>query len=494
MNRLFALTLASLCSFSGAVQASSAQCDWTMVNKDLNNTRSSSCTSITFSDVKNGLVVPQWSREGAAVQAPVVARNGIIYYGDTAGNFFAVDSVTGQTLSSYLFPEGESVNGPAIVTDSTVYATTVSVNNLRLYAFDHDLMLLAGFNGGQPVEVDPGHTGEEANILAAPLLIENFVVVATSNSTAEETTNPTPAYRGGFHAFDATTGANIWRTAVSPANSGYGASGGSWSTAAVDTNLKLMFVGTTNATTPPAGPHTDALLAIDYTTGVVKWAQQYTKDDVWSFKYASGGNYDMGACPNLFIAGGLKQKEVVGCGSKAGIYRVFERKSGKPVWATLMIPHDALPSIDGNPSAAIANNSVYTVANSDTSGVSYGALTILAQNGLKAGNFDAINQLLHYLAHTDQTYISALDARSGKLKWSNTRVSATLASITEANGVLYTGNFVGDFRGLDAHTGEEFVIANLGGAIGAPITVAGNQLFLSVGLGGSGGLHCFHKP
>lgn len=493
MNRFFAYTLASLCSFSGALQATQT-CDWPMVNQGTDNTRSSACTTITFNDVKHGLVVQQWARPGDSVQAPAVVKDGIVYYGDSGSHFYAVDAVTGATLFNFDFPAGELVNGPAIVTSTRVYATTVSPNNLRLYAFDHTLTPVPGFNGGSAVEVDPGFTGVQANIFAGPVLVEGRVIVATTNSTPEETTTLNPTYRGGFQAFDADSGVELWRTAVSPVSSGYGTSGGAWSTAAVDTKLGLMFVGTTNATTPPASPLTDALLAIDYRTGVVKWSQQYTKDDVWSFQYACGGNFDVGSSPNLFSVGGNKQKDVVGCGSKAGVYRVFERKTGKPVWATPMIPKDAFPSIDGCPSAAVANDRVYTIANRDTSGISYNSFTVMAQYGLKAGNFEAIGQLLYYIQNTDQTYISSIDTKSGKVLWTNMRVAATLAAITHANGVLYTGNALGEIRGLNANTGEEYLIDNLNNTIGAPITVVGNQLFVGLGIGGPGGLFCYHKP
>lgn len=480
----------------------SAHCDWSSVNHDQLNSRSSPCTTITFHDIKQGQLVPQWNTTGGSVQAAPIVSDGVVYFGDSNGKLFAYN-LTGTLLHQFTFPHtGEKMNGPVTVKDGIVYVTSVSdaaspQGGLRLYALDTTLAPIPSFNGGQPVDIHPGFTGAQGNILSGPVLINHLVIVGTTNATAEETLAMNPTYRGGLHAFHASTGAFEWRTIISPSGSGYGTSGGCWSTPAIDTKRGLLFVGTSNATTPPASPRTDALLAIDYKTGSVKWSQQYTPDDVYSFQYACGGDLDVGASPNLFsIKRGKKNVDVVGCGSKAGVYRVFERKSGKPVWDAQMIPAKGVPSIDGNPSAAYKDNKVYTIANLDTSGISYNAFSVLAQYGVAFGDFAPILQLINYLKTTDITYIRAINASTGKILWSNKRVSASLDAITEANGVLYTGNFIGEFRALNTKNGHEVLVDTVGGGltIGAPITVVGNQVFIGLGIAGAGGLYVYHKP
>lgn len=486
---------------SGNLSASPA-CDWTSVNQNQNNTRSSpaGCTTITFDDVKNGLVVPQWSASGTSVQAAPIVSNGVVYYGDSnnalthaPGHFYARSTATGALVQPiFTFPNAdETVNGPATLVGNVIYVTTVSPTGLFLYAFDLTLTLIPSFGTGGVVNVDPGFTSVEGNILAGPVVINNLVIVATTNSTPEETTTLNPVYRGGLQAFNTTNGSLVWRTRISPPGSGFGTSGGAWSTAAVDTSLGLMFVGTTNATTPPASPLTDALLAINYSTGEVVWSRQYTANDVYSFQYACGFDYDNGASPNLFFIG---NKAVVGAGSKAGCYKVFERATGIPVWCQSMMGEDSIASIDGNPSAAYANGRVYTITNTDTSGIAYNAFSVLAQYGLKLGDPTPIIQLLVYLGTTDLTFIKSLDARNGNVKWTNISTSASLGAITEANGVLYTGNFLGNFRALNTQTGEAFTIATLGGTIGAPITVVNNQIFIGLNISGAGGLFVYNKP
>jgi polyvinyl alcohol dehydrogenase (cytochrome) len=497
MKKTLQLVLTLLSPFGLCADPS---CDWPSVNHDYENTRSSPCTTIKFNDIQAGSVVAQWSAPGGSVQAAPIVNNQVVYYGDSGGNLYGYDISTGTQLYHFTFPFSEEVmNGPVTVYKNVVYATTVSSaaspdGGLRLYAFDLKLKPFKRFNGGAPVNVDPPFTGANGNILAGIVAVDDLVIVATSNATSEETTTLVPTYRGGFQAFNASTGALVWQRRVSPEDSSYGTSGGSWSTGAIDQDLKLMFVGTTNATLPPASPLTDALLAIDYTTGNIKWSQQYTKDDVYSFQYACGFDYDVGASPNLFyIKKNGKKIPVVGCGSKEGIYRVFDRRNGRKIWSAPMIPKNAVPSIDGNPGAAYENNHIYTIANSDTSGISYNAFSVLAQYGVQFEDFDPIIQLENYIAGTDYTHISAINANTGKVKWTNQSVSASLDSITVANGVLYTGNFLGQLRALDSKTGAEYLISTLPSGIGAPVTVVGDQIFVGVGIAGVGGLYVFQK-
>ena len=151
-----------------------------------------------------------------------------------------------------------------------------------------------------------------------------------ANTDAEETGVLFPTLRGGFYAFDTSDGSFLWKYIVNPAP--LGTAGGSFSTAGVDPNLHLMFVGTSNATTPPAGPHTSSLLAIDYRTGELRWSQQYQKNDVYSTLYPCGPDHDVGSSPNLFtVCKDGKKICAVGANNKADCYRAFKRKDGKPL-------------------------------------------------------------------------------------------------------------------------------------------------------------------
>ncbi len=503
MKKIYSLALLMLAPVFSAVAAGPdvENCDWPSVNHDLHNTRSSPCTTITFDDIRNGLLQEIWSISGGSVQAASVVVGNAVYYTDDTGTIFKRDIATGALLASFVYPAGQTSSGPLAIANGVVYAVTSSVaalpaGGIRLYALDLNLVPIPTFNGGNPVDVDPGFTGNEANVFAGPVITKNKVIVATSNGVAHETLELFPFYRGGFHTFNATTGAFIWRTRVSPASSGYGPSGGTFSTGAVDEHLDYMFVGTSNATFPPASPLTDALLAIDTNSGEVIWSQQYVKNDVYSFQFACGPNLDNGASPNLFTIRsecGNHHHRVVGASSKKGVYRVFDRKTGEPIWHTHLIPKDAVPSIAGNSGAAYKDGVIYAPAITDASGIDYGAFSILVQYGLRFGDLAPLLQLLDYINNYDYTYIRALKAHNGHVKWTNVHVGATLPSITEANGVIYTANSRGEIRAINAENGDEFEFANFGGSIGAPITVVNDYVFIGTGIGGPATYHVFHK-
>ncbi|MEM8767832.1 MAG: PQQ-binding-like beta-propeller repeat protein [Pseudomonadota bacterium] len=54
-----------------------------------------------------------------------------------------------------------------------------------------------------------------------------------------------------------------------------------WTSPAIDAKRGLLYVGTGEATSEPAHPHTDAILALDLATGEVRWSFQATANDIF---------------------------------------------------------------------------------------------------------------------------------------------------------------------------------------------------------------------
>jgi polyvinyl alcohol dehydrogenase (cytochrome) len=54
-----------------------------------------------------------------------------------------------------------------------------------------------------------------------------------------------------------------------------------WTSPAIDSKRGVLYVGTGEATSEPAHPHTDAILAIELETGAVRWAFQATANDIF---------------------------------------------------------------------------------------------------------------------------------------------------------------------------------------------------------------------
>ena len=484
-NKLLKLVLSgSLLCMGTLVGASTDNCDWPIMNHDTHNTRNNPCeTQINTSNVAN--LVVDWQFNSATwVQGAPAVVNGVVYFADFGGNLYAKNVASGTDV----FPPvnlGAACEGGILVTEDTIYTST---SDLRLHARNLDLTPKAAFNGGSVV-VDPGAVGR-AQILACPVIAENIIIIPIANNLAEVTTNINTTLRGGFQAFDATTGTFLWRTPVIKLNEG--TAGGSISTAAIDHDLHLMFAGTSNATSPPAGKTTCALVAIDYRTGEIKWDHRQTKNGVWGALYPCGNDFDLGASPNLFtIHHKGKSYKVVGCCNKAGIYRVYIRKTGQLVWESRLFPKSEVPSINGNPGAAYNDGIIYTSSNVDRSGRPFNVISVLAQNS----NLQAGLALFDGLMNTDFNYLHAVRAHDGKVLWTRITQSSTFPSMTHANGVLYTGNFRGEFRALDAANSNVLRNEATGlGVIGAPITVVDGRVFVGFGLGAAGGLRVYSLP
>tara|TARA_Y100000052_G_scaffold27549_1_gene36160 strand:- start:7065 stop:8945 length:1881 start_codon:yes stop_codon:yes gene_type:complete len=97
---------------------------------------------------------------------------------------------------------------------------------------------------------------------------------------------------GGVVALDAMTGERVWEYHTMPAAEPvrdrgdgkmlYGPSGAPvWNSPAIDLERGQLYIGTGEATSPPAHVNTDALIAIDLETGEENWAFQATANDIY---------------------------------------------------------------------------------------------------------------------------------------------------------------------------------------------------------------------
>ncbi|HEY5808489.1 MAG TPA: PQQ-binding-like beta-propeller repeat protein, partial [Povalibacter sp.] len=97
---------------------------------------------------------------------------------------------------------------------------------------------------------------------------------------------------GAVTALDARTGATIWTAhtmeearPVRDRGDGkmlWGPSGAPiWTSPAIDAKRGVLYVGTGEATSEPAAPTTDAILAIDLDDGAIRWSFQATADDIF---------------------------------------------------------------------------------------------------------------------------------------------------------------------------------------------------------------------
>jgi len=197
-----------------------------------------------------------------------------------------------------------------------------------------------------------------ARITGSPVLYDSRLYVPVSSS--EEGIGAPAGYecctfRGSLVALNASNGDEVWRTymiteAAAPrarnakGTQQWGPSGAAiWSSPTIDEQTNSIYVATGDAYSVPAAPLTDAIVALDLTTGAIKWASQATAGDAFNMACGStdttncpekaGPDHDFGQSPILIaLANG---KRVLVAGQKSGVVHAFDPDdNGRKLWST----------------------------------------------------------------------------------------------------------------------------------------------------------------
>jgi glucose dehydrogenase len=169
--------------------------------------------------------------------------------------------------------------------------------------------------------------------------------------------------RGHMDAYDAKTGALVWRTFTTPdptqlpyiltwGNPAEAAQAGAatWSIPSVDAKLHMIYFGTGNpypytGRSPGKDLWSDSLMALDVRTGALKWYYQAVHHDLW--------DYDCPTPPVLFNTA-VKGKAVQGVAfsCKSGYVYELSRRNGHPIFP---IPEVKIKDPSGGPGQALNN-------------------------------------------------------------------------------------------------------------------------------------------
>ncbi len=381
------------------------------------------------------------------VSGTPTVRDGTVYVGTWKGTALALDAASGEIVWETAVTTEEMASA-ALVTDDRVY---LADHDGHLNALDRATGELAWT---QVLDEHP-----DANLYSSPVLAPGPEPGATSTIvigvSSSELRHPLDdfVFRGSVVGLDAATGEERWRLPVAP--EGYGAGVSVWSSAAVDEDLGLAYIGTGQAYEHEASPLSDSVLAIDYETGELAWSRQYTEDDVWTY-FSPGPNgvdADIGATPTLFTIDG---RDLVGAGDKAGTFAVFDRETGESVWGTELT--------EGSPLGGVMVTAAYGEPGSGGPGDDEGVVYVTSNVMDVAAITDIGSE-----SHTSTAF--ALDAATGDVLWEASLPGATFGSLTLADGVLYRPSVPGPLFALDAATGEVLWTGEPGGNMGAGVRV-----------------------
>ena len=193
------------------------------------------------------------------------------------------------------------------------------------------------------------------------------------------------------------------------------------------------------------GNHLNSFIALDATTGEIKWTLGQDKFDTWNGGCVggpppnncpplAGPDHDFADGPHLLTVPGPdgQPRKLVGAGQKSGIYWMVDATTGEIVWSAAAGPGSAVGGIQWG--TATDGEQVYLVE------TNYGR----AQYELPDG------QVINYSS------IAALDAATGEVAWQIPEPHAGLAqgAVSVANGVLYAGSLAGYMYAIDTATGQ----------------------------------------
>jgi polyvinyl alcohol dehydrogenase (cytochrome) len=468
---LLLIVVSSTLSYSDAVVG---QTQWSAAGQDLSNSRSQPAEhKISPTNVSSlGL---KWAfATGGDVSATPTVSSDAVYFPDWAGNLFAVRKDDGTLIWSHRVADYDGFPGAVSRVSPALHNNDLILGDLESTSGPHKGANVMAVNRGTGVlrwitQVDP-HVA--AIVTGSPVVFNDVVYVGVSSSEeslAVETSYPCCSFRGSVVALSANTGAILWQTFTAPDNHGGvdGYSGGAvWQPPAIDPDRGSLYVGTGNNYEVPdsvkaclaagnpktdcfaADDYFDAALALDLSTGHVKWSRRLQGVDIWtvacvknptpvSCPVPDSPDYDLsGSGPNLL-------KNMVGFGQKSGIYWALNPDNGAIVWSTVVGPGSTLGGIEWG--TATDGQRIY-VAITNSRHLPYPLV-----NGT----------VINWGAW------SALDAASGKIVWqtADPAQAEDMGAVSVANGVVYAPSLSGNMHALDAGTGRILFTFASGGSV-----------------------------
>ena len=430
------------------------------------------------------------SASGGSESFPL-EENGILYFTTMLARVIAMDAATGRVLWTYtpklqLLQAIPTINRGVALGDGKVFVLTA----------DDKLIALSQSTGSLIYQVTVADEAKGYFESMAPLYAKGKVFVGSAGGDE--------GVRGFEACYDAATGARIWQTYTVPKrgqgwlpSTGQHGGGAVWNVPAYDPGTQQLFFGTGNpspdffgASRPGPDPMTDAVVAVQSTTGRVNWYQQEVAHDLW--------DYDVASPPMLFSVGG---QLAVGEAGKDGQWYEWYAKTGNPVFAPIAFvkqqhsPPTATPTLEwpgsdggANYGPSAYNPAQHTVLITGINGPEY--LRALPTSHTSYRVDDGTSAQAAPVGDWRGT-LTCIDTLTGKVVWQNQLATPAIGGVTTTlGGTAYFGEANGWLYGVDVSNGKTVWAYHAGiPAASAPIVYqTGQQVYLTYVLGQSGSL------
>jgi PQQ-dependent dehydrogenase (methanol/ethanol family) len=470
-------------------QATQSSTSWLTYGHDYSNERYSSLAQITPQNA--GSLVPAWVFQtgvAAAFETTPVVADGKMFVTTAYDHVFAVDPRTGKSLWHYQAKLDKTIFCCGPVNRGVAVADGV----LFLGQLDGKLVALDENTGAVKWSIQAGDNNAGYSLTMAPLVYKDVVIVGGAGGEY--------GVRGSVTAYARSDGHQVWRWYSTDAEHWAGTwatstpdgadlhrdiaaekaafpqykdawkvgGGATWMTPAIDVSRNTIYVTTGNpapdllgAARPGDDLFTDSIVALDLSTGAMKWYFQEIPHDVWDLDAVSPAV--------LFETADQSGKRVaaVGQAGKTGWFYVLDRDTGKLIRRSdAFVPQAnmfAQPTAQGVRMLPGANGG------NEWSPVSYDPTVHYVV-------ISALHQPMNYLTHpqqlesgglwlgsafkgipTEQQYglLSAIDTDTGKVVWQD-KVDTPMVggSVSTGGGVTFVGEGNGLFDAVDTKSGK----------------------------------------
>ena len=347
--RAFALASLLCCVAALAVapasRADSDSGEWPLHGRSADEQRFSPLHAIDRASVSRlGLAWSYDTGERRGMEATPIVVDGVLYGTASWSVVYALDAATGRLLWRY-DPQVAKQKGRDACCDVVNRGVAVWQGRVYVGALDGRLIALDAATGRPLWQVQTTDTAKPYTITGAPRVVKGLVLIG--NGGAEF------GVRGYVGAYDAKTGALVWRfytvpaskqgpfehpelelaAKTWPANALYesGLGGTVWDSMAYDPELDLLYVGTGNSSvydrekrSPGGGDNlfVSSILALRPDSGRLVWHYQTTPGDSWDYT----------ATQHLVLADlelGGRTRKVLLQAPKNGFFYVLDRATGE---------------------------------------------------------------------------------------------------------------------------------------------------------------------
>jgi len=484
------------CTSSPAMKAPASSGEWNGWGGNPSNTRYQPNGGLTAADLPK--LKLKWAfgyHTVTSARAQPMLAGGRLFVASENGEVHALDPKTGCTHWTYKAKAGvRTALSAGAYKNASGSGQAVFFGDARANAYALDA------NTGKELWVRKVDDHKFAAITGAPTYYNGKLFVPVQG-LSEEGQGGQPKYecctfRGNVSALDANTGAVIWKryTIDEPkprAKNKDGvqqwgpAGGGIWSSPTVDPKRNMVYIATGNNYAEPSQPTTDAVMALDMNSGVIKWVNQATPNDNWTLGCQAenpnnpncpgklGADHDFSASPSLATVNG---RDLIVLPQKSGMsFALDPDKEGEVVWKYRIGQGSGL---GGQWGGAVDRENAY-----------FGVSDLLSPN---PGGIRAVK-----LATGEQVWSVGPQERLCDKSKPTCRASQG-AAVTVIPGAVLSGSLDGGMRAYSTKDGsilwtfdsnKEFptvngVKANGGGLEGGGAIVSGKMIFFNSGYGG----------